>query len=269
MRLVHSPGQLRTNMPVAPSLIVTLKYVDPTFMYGNFGNFDWSTRFRLNSVFDPDPHTISGGTISYFNQYAALYTRYRVLSVRYKVVASNLMAEPVIFTVAPSKEDLGDNFAEIQQLAEINKGVTQLLGANGSMNRSTVTRNIDLAKFSGSPSYLTDDTTAARVDTNPSVQWYLNVGMTSNILMSASSFGVRTELYYTVVFWQPKTETPVVFNSKKALADNDRLCAPVDTYQERPVNIANRGVRRLPPDNRSQSQDRSACPSADRFSPSC
>jgi len=243
-------------------MMVTLKYIDPSFIYGNYGNFNFSTRFRLNSVYDPDPHVTTGGTITYFSQYAAMYTRYRVISVRYSVVASNLLAEPAIFTVAPSKEDLGDNYAQIQNLAEVNKGSSQMMGANGSMNKCSVRNNINLAVFAGFPGYLTDDTTAARVDTNPSVQYYLNIGVTSNVLQSAASFGIRTELYYTVVFFQPKTDTPVVVMSSHP----QELCTEVGVHRERPANVA-QVVNRSNLDSRSQSQERSFGPRNERYTP--
>lgn len=209
-RLTYGPGSLRTRMPVAPSLTVTLKYMDPQWMYGNYGNFIWSTRFRMNSVYDPDPHTSSGGVISYFTEYAALYTRYRVLEFRYDVEFANNMAEPIICTVAPSKEDLGDNYIHLEELSEVNQGRSAMAGQAGSQNRCRFRGKINLATYSGFPGYLVDDTTSSRVNTNPAIQFYLNMGFSSNVLQAANSCGVRSFFYYKVIFYEPKVETAAV-----------------------------------------------------------
>lgn len=204
--LTYGPGSIRTLQPVANSMSVVLKYQDPDWIYGNSGNTVWSIRFRMNSVYDPDPHVFSGGVITYFNEYAALYSRYRVVKFDYSVTCVNSTDAPVIFTVAPSKEDLGDNYTDMLELSEITKGRTALLSANGAQNKQTIGGSVNLATYSGYPGYLTDDITSSRVDTNPSTLFYLNVGVNSSVNQSSSSFGVRTYLTYHVVFFEPKTD---------------------------------------------------------------
>jgi len=185
---------------------VVLKYQDPAWIYGNASNYVWSIRFRMNSAYDPDPHVLSGGSMAYFSEYAALYTRYRVIRFSYSVTAINNTDTPVKFTVAPSKEDLGDNYTNMEELSEVYKGRSALLGQNGSMNRSTISDTIDMATYAGFPGYKTDDTTSARVDTNPSVLFYLNIGINSANAQTGTSFGVRSVFTYHVVFFEPRSE---------------------------------------------------------------
>lgn len=216
--LAYGPGSIKTVQPVANSLSVVLKYQDPDWIYGNSGGYVWSQRFRMNSVYDPDPHVLSGGVVTYFNEYAALYSRYRVIKFDYSVTCVNNTDEPVIFTVAPSKEDLGDNYVDMLELCEVTKGRTALLSANGAMNKFTIGGSVNLATYSGYPGYLTDDITSSRVDTNPSTLFYLNVGVNSNIAQSASSFGVRTYLTYHVIFFEPKTDVSALALRSQARA---------------------------------------------------
>lgn len=225
--LMTSPGSLRTNLAIAPSIVVNLKYQDPTWMYGNNGGFVWSTRFRMNSAYDPDPHALSG-SMAYFAEYANMYTRYRVIQFKYSITCSNQMTEPVIFTVAPSKEDLGDNFANILEVAELNGGRTALLGSGGSMNRASLSGTINLSTYSGSPSYMVDDIFSARVNTDPVNLTYINIGCAANILQQANSFGVRSFFTYRIIFYQPKTES--VLSKIDA-----RACPPQGGGQRREV----------------------------------
>jgi hypothetical protein len=176
-------------------------------MYGNNGAFIWSIRFRMNSVFDPDPSVFSGGTLAYFQQYANLYNRYRVIKFSYQITAANNMTEPVIFTICPTKDDVGSNYANLIDLAEQGHGKTQLLAAQGGLNRTTFRGTLDLEKFAGFPGYLVDDTTSARVNADPALLWYMNIGCQSNILQAANSFGVQSFFVYKVIFYQPKTQT--------------------------------------------------------------
>jgi len=170
--------------PAFDSLVVTFSYVDPTFVHTMVG-FVTSFRYRMNSVYDPDPNILSG-TVSMFNEWAAIYNHYRVLKFRYVVTLSNMSALPLMVSTVPTRIDLGANYSGAINFPEAPYGQSGLISAQGGQDRYTFTGTIDLAKFSGHRGYEYDDITGAQINSSPGSLYYFNVGVNS------SSTGVGT-----------------------------------------------------------------------------
>lgn len=158
----------------------------------------------MNSVFDPDPDVLSGGNVAYFAEYAGLYQKYRVTRFSYDVYVSNQGAEgTLVASVAPTKDDLGNNYANSIEFGELAFGKSFPLLPRYGQGRFK--GSIDLAKFSGYKGYLTDDITSSLVDSNPLHMYYFNIGVNTSLVQSSNSFAVRTILKYHVTFYERST----------------------------------------------------------------
>jgi hypothetical protein len=84
--------------PVPPSTTVNLTYSTERTIAASSFEVGWD--FRLNSLFDPDL-TYTGSQPTYFDQWAALYGRYRVTEALVEVWCSNVTAGHLKMACAP------------------------------------------------------------------------------------------------------------------------------------------------------------------------
>jgi len=164
--------------PAFDSVVVTLRYTDPTFIHTMVGTVT-TFRYRMNSVYDPDPNILSG-SVSMFNEWAAMYNHYRVLRFHYKITLSNMSTLPLMISTVPTKIDLGANFSGAVNFPEAPYGRASLISAQGGQDRIVLSGTIDLAKFSGHAGYLYDDITGSQVSSSPSSLYYFNIGVNSS-----------------------------------------------------------------------------------------
>jgi hypothetical protein len=152
--------------------------------------------FRLNSLFDPD-RTNAGHQPRGFDQLAALYNRYRVFGVSYRIVVATAGTDILAVGVCPrngtaSPSALGDtveqpfgNFAPLS-----------------AYQRANLTGYIDLAKVNGKTrsAYADDDTTGAEVSTNPTEAIDLNIIVESLTASAGTTMRAIFELEFDVEF---------------------------------------------------------------------
>jgi hypothetical protein len=190
------------QLSIADSMIVDLPFTDTTLLFlptsSSFGTF----RFRGNSPFDPDP-LLGGESALYYTQYASLYRRYRVLSVRVECVFVNNENFPVYVTFAPTDTDFASSISSVPRvldLGEMSYAIRPiLLGANGSQNRTRFTRTVNWPKFIGNKqSWKYDDLFASLNNTNPTSQTDLTFALCASQNFSAGVTKYIRIIYHTL-----------------------------------------------------------------------
>jgi hypothetical protein len=199
-RMLISSGSFHSIRDVADdTLRVRLKYFDPTMTRNNAGLTYLSWRYRMNSVYDPDP-SVASGAISGFNEWAAIYSTYRVLSIRYQVRIANNETFPLQIAVAPTLTDIGINSPLSIDLSEIKYAKYTMMAAKGGLDSIYLEGIIRMDKLFGA-SYLYDPTFNSAVTTNPATILYLNVGSTApSPLINGVTPSVR--ISYDVLFYR-------------------------------------------------------------------
>jgi hypothetical protein len=164
--------------------------------------------FRLNSIFDPD--SAVGGTQPYgYDQLAALYNRYRVLKVRYKITFLASTAGYAI-AVVPSNGALNPAPTDVTSLSAVamnpwGKLVIYALGAKPPVVSGTISLNV----LGGvrSAEYLADDRFEAQIGANPAEVISINIG-TANPSGGTITIAWFIELWYEVDLHDPILQAP-------------------------------------------------------------
>jgi hypothetical protein len=186
--------------PAPDAVVVDLFYQDPTETRNNAGGLVLSWRYRVNSVYDPDP-LLGTGAISGFVEWAAFYDRYRVINFSYDVDIVNMENFPVALTAAPTLLDVGANYASTIDLAAFPYGSKRVLGSNAGQGRSKISGQLDLALFEGSPSVYTDNNYSSVVNTNPVNIRFMNIGIIPQAALVNGVY-ISSRMGYRVLFYQ-------------------------------------------------------------------
>lgn len=132
-------------------------------------------QFRLNSLFDPDLTGVGTQPVG-FDQYAALYEKYRVYEASYKVSFYNGQTRPLI--VGCQTCDDASTTTDLERL--IQNGQCEwgiLTPTGGSADLVTLTGTVDLAAAQGQTKaqFWSDDVNEALMSANPTEAYTLNV----------------------------------------------------------------------------------------------
>jgi hypothetical protein len=190
------------------SVVVDLTYPDTVYAKNNVGSAFLSWRYRMNSIYDPDP-LVGSGSVPGYSFWAAGYNSYRVLKLGYSIDIANLEGSPVDVVVVPSNIDLGANYANTNELFGQPHATQHLLSAKNGMDRARLTGKLDLGRFYGSvPQYLGNDAFGSGFGTNPGTILYLNVGAVSSALFTVNNgLDYRLTLTYTVLLTSRRVVT--------------------------------------------------------------
>lgn len=183
------------------SFLVNMRYSDPQGNLTNVGSTFSSARYRMNSVWDPDP-SLGGGTVDGYTFYASVYGRYRVIGLKFNVSCDNNDTFAKRLIVWPSQTDLGANYSGTDLASELPHARTILLGAKGSGNENRTLRgSYSLARLFGTEQYNASDSSGANYNGNPGIIMFLNVGTSaaSNFVSGANVSIILTyqTLWYT------------------------------------------------------------------------
>jgi hypothetical protein len=187
------------------SVIVDLVFPDTLFVKNNVGSASLSWRYRMNSIFDPDP-TLGSGSVPGYTFWSGAYSSYRVLAFSYSVQLMNLESSPIDVVAAPSLSDLGANYSFTSELFGNPHATVSALSAKGGMDRALLKGHIDLGKYYGnSTQYLGNDSFGSGFGSNPAGIMHINIGAVSAGLFTTNN-GVdyRATLTYTVLLTQRK-----------------------------------------------------------------
>ncbi len=193
------------NMFTVDSIIADLTYPDTVYAKNNVGSAFISWRYRMNSIYDPDP-LVGSGSVPGYSYYATGYGSYRVLGFAYNVTLANFEGSPVDIVGCPSNTDLGANYSGTNELFANPHATVALLSAKNGMDRATLKGYIDLGRFSGNTSqYLGNDSFGSSFGNNPGTMSYINFGAVSSALFTTNNgIDYRVTLTYTVLFTQRK-----------------------------------------------------------------
>jgi hypothetical protein len=183
-----------------PSLIVDLMFIDKTAARTNAGFAFCSWRYRMNSVFDPDPGFLTGAVAGHA-EWSAFYFAYRVLRLQYSITISNREIFPIDVITCPTNLDIGNNFPTPLDLAmQPYSRITTVGSINGD---ATMTFNgaIDLGTFYGNvKQYIGDDAFGSAITTNPITMNYLNIALQAPAPLS-SGVMLSARLIYSVAYY--------------------------------------------------------------------
>lgn len=160
--------------------------------------------FSLNSLNDPDYSNLGTNHQPYgFDQLKILYTRYRVMSVRWKATAMGIVSNvPALLCVAPALIAApGTTFDLINESPYAkSKWCSPTVSA-------TLSGSIDLIRLFGMTrqQYLGDDSTEAGITTSPTTPAYLNFCISNPGVLS--SVVCDLELYYTSELFEIATQS--------------------------------------------------------------
>jgi hypothetical protein len=182
------------------SILVDLTYPDTTLFRTNGGSNIVSWRYRMTSVFDPDPIVLSGAVPGHL-EWATFYNNYRVIAINYSIDISNLEVFSVDAFACPSLTDLGANYLNSNELFGNPYCAQALLSGNTAMNRTRLKGHIDIGTLYGNLDwYLGNDAFGGVVTGNPSVNFFLNVGGTASGLFTGAGLDYRLTITYTVLY---------------------------------------------------------------------
>lgn len=186
-----------------PHMYVTLRYSD-AFTFTNATLVGSQQIMNLNSIFDPD-RTGSGHQPYGFDQLAALYNRYRVLSVSWRILfapTSNQAAVAVIVPVNGLLNTAVSSASTFNTACEIPFARTYAIPNAGSV--VTAVSGIKLNELNGCTlvEYLGDDRFESAVTSSPSEVMTLYIAVYNPTTVTVSS-EVSVQLTYEVDFHDP------------------------------------------------------------------
>jgi len=211
MELIPGLSRPRGLYGYPQNVITKLRYCD----YGAFANTTSAAgyNYRANSVFDPD-QTATGHQPLYFDNFAAVYNRYRVLGsiIRVKFTpqadktGTNIAAQGGPWIVGINGTTDTTNYATVGPTRmEVNDATWELLGArSGGTDVVEVISTYSPDKTLGKPA--DDDVVSAAVSASPSQQWYWQLFVVDTTGNSTVDLEFVTAIEYTVEFFEPKNQ---------------------------------------------------------------
>jgi hypothetical protein len=151
--------------------------------------------FAVNSAFDPNFTGVGAQPLG-FDQYSALYGRYRVLGVRYRVLAGSRTAAPIRVGVYPSAQSTLP--ADVPAWPIQNQWAkVKMLGTNtGSNNVADIGSRINISAVMGvtQNEFITEHDFSALTSASPARLCYLHFWITCNT-------GVIAAVDFSMMFW--------------------------------------------------------------------
>ena len=182
--------------PVASRLHTMLRYVERV---SNSGLATRDYLYNLNSLFDPN-RTGGGHQPKGFDQLAALYTRYRVYRVHYRIHFTSTIGMPAMCVVSPTNSASGYSGAD-----DAAEGPFALTAVVNVYQIKTITGTVNLPLLNGKShvAYASDDTTQALVNASPSEVMVLHVLQESIDATTNLGGYILVELDYETEFSDP------------------------------------------------------------------
>jgi hypothetical protein len=210
---------------IAPSTKMVLTYEDLIGIEG--GPLEQYT-FRGNSVYDPD-YTSTGHQPRYFDTYAAIYGKYRVLASRITVDLINSSATSgVSFVILPHTDVI--TLTTFQEMAELPKAKVSLIVPIASRYAQRMTHAGTTAHVCGlREKEVLDQDWASTVGTNPVQIWYWNIGVATVDGVTDNDVSLRVRLEYEVVFFERNDPGVSVYRKSGEPTDQQNLPKPTNS----------------------------------------
>lgn len=181
------------------SMFVKLNYVDyiqlrPGTMYSQYV-------FRGNSLFDPD-YTGTGHQPMYFDQYAAIYGRYRVAGCSIKVDSVNASGTSSLYFILFPSTDVATLTSISLALEQGRARAPRVIPAGNTGENGRIKTYCSTRKAVGlTKGQAMDDSLTATVGSTPSQVWYWNCFWESTDNSSNVVANVIVKLTYYVQFF--------------------------------------------------------------------
>jgi len=180
----HSVARARTIVS-ADETEVTLRYVQNVPLQNGAGGLATKV-FQANAAYDVDPVVGSTETIG-FDEYAALYSYYRVVGVSYKITMASSEPAPVIAYLLVTNlnpNSVGSNFS---LYASNPYCKSFMLGPNTGSSNHTFRGSLRFAKLLGSMAVETSDSFRALTTSNPADLLFVSIGAESTLIATLSN----------------------------------------------------------------------------------
>lgn len=202
------PLRIPRNRFMTESVIVDLTYPDVVFNRNNIGAALLSWRYRMNSVWDPDPG-VSSGAVPGHVEWTSFFSLYRVLEMSYTIDLANMEGSPVDVVIFPSQDDLGLNYAGLIESFGNPYANQGMVSSKGGMDKIRLNGRVDIGKFYGLvPQYIGNDAYGASTGGNPSAFLYINIGgVSATNFTTGNGLDVRVTLKFTTFYHKRKFAT--------------------------------------------------------------
>ncbi len=189
---------------IKPRILTTLKYhalLPLSAATGAGGQY----LFRLGSLYDPD-FTGTGHQPYGFDALAGIYTRYRVLRTKWKIIFTGT-SDVLGCLVVPVNGTLNaaiTNNATFSAAAEVPRAVSKILGYGG-VPPAVFEGNVALNELGGSTlvQYKSDDRFQAQVTADPVETLYMYLGYLNTQAVGTIAFSVDVTLWYEAELFDP------------------------------------------------------------------
>jgi len=201
-RSLNGDGFSCCKQPIPDSVGVTLRYSDSQDVTASVGAYSW--QFRGNGPYDPDV-TYTGVQPPCFDQWAALYDRYTVVSSTITVRAiSRAVSNCMRIAVGPATSGGAQAFDAIAgQRYAVSKDTT------GGAQAAVLSLDLMTATVGGVTKASVLDSASAgwdsAVSSTPAKQWFWNVAVETS--GSSDALSLYVVVTYRVKFWQPAVQT--------------------------------------------------------------
>jgi len=186
------------------TIIADLVYPDTFYNRNNASSPFLSWRYRMNSIYDPDP-LVGSGSVPGYTYYSGGYSNYIVLGLGYDISLSNLEGSPVDVVVWPTTNDVGNNYASTSEAFGNPHATQSLLSAKGGQDRARLKGWVDVGRFQGNMTQYLGGNYSSVFGSNPSQILYLNVGaVESTNFTTNNGLDIRAALTYRTAFFNRK-----------------------------------------------------------------
>lgn len=215
----------------------SLKYVEEVTFSGT--GTTTNQVMRLNSLFDPN-FTGVGHQPKYFDQLAAVYGTYIVLSTDFKVKLSNANSNSVRYAIAVS--DSSQSVTGVQDLSESKRSVSGFLGLNsGAEAVKEHTGSINMATLHGDKFIDAQDNLQSGVAASPQDPAYLTIAVADANLTAAVSVFCEISMMFHCAF---KDFTEVGSSLEKMRNSFLKVCSEKDPYLNKPKFALSKFIER-------------------------
>lgn len=158
--------------------------------------------FSANGVYDPDITGV-GHQPSGFDQFMQFYDHFTVVASKIYVQYNNSDATNYQFA-GVYVSDTASTEADYRVIVENGLGSYTMLGLAGSGNELTgLEMGVNVSKFMGRPSILSEDELRGTSISNPADQCYFHVWGAPNNTVDTALIGFTVRIEYVVIFTEP------------------------------------------------------------------
>jgi len=210
----------------------SLKYVEEVTFSGT--GTTTNQVMRLNSLFDPN-FTGVGHQPKYFDQLAAVYGTYIVLSTDFNVKLSNANSNSVRYAIAVS--DVSQSVTGVQDLSESKRAVSGFLGLNsGYRSVAQHSGSINMATLHGDKYVDAQDNLQSGVAASPQDPAYLTIAVADANLTAAVSVFCEITMDFHCAFKDFTEAGASLVRMREAFS---KVCSEKDPFLNKPKFVVN------------------------------